>query len=47
MPTRRVEGRDELRHRRHGDALAIIGADRAADGDADDDEQPAAPADCA
>ena len=34
----RVEGGDELRHRRHGNALGDIGADAAADGKADDDQ---------
>ena len=36
----RMEGGDELRHRRHGDAPGGDGADGAADRDAADDEKP-------
>ena len=37
-----MEGGDELRHRRHGDALGDHRAGGAANGDADDDEEQAA-----
>ena len=40
----RMEGGDELRHRRHRDAPGDHGADAAADGDAEHDQQEAAPA---
>ena len=36
----RVEGRDELRHRRHRHALGDDRADAAADGEARDDQRP-------
>ena len=38
----RMEGRDQLRHRRHRHAAGDHGADAAADGEADDDQRPAA-----
>ena len=40
----RMEGGDELRHGRHGDAARDVRADAAADGDAEDDQADAAPA---